>query len=112
MDETLQRLEDLLETISSPESQDPDIMGRLPAEWDAAVACLVEESSARKGRNDNADYKARLQQIMDRMPAVMETLAQHRSEVSKQLSAENRRMVALRSTRHGYQGSRLLHRKV
>ncbi|MBF0188869.1 MAG: hypothetical protein HQL50_13180 [Magnetococcales bacterium] len=108
----LGRLERILELISDPESLEPELFETLPAEWEALVARLGPACESRSGRSDNQPLKQRLQHIIDRMPETQAVLARSRAEIQKQLSAENRRIVALKTTRYGYQESRLLHRKV
>ncbi|MBF0141960.1 MAG: hypothetical protein HQL57_02330 [Magnetococcales bacterium] len=105
METTLGRLEELARLLERPELLDGESVGAMAQEWESAVLGLVQDHEARvaSGRKAPLGVKRRLTGLLERLPAITAALATHRSEIARQLLAENRRLQAMRFEYGGMQ---------
>ncbi|MEO5377454.1 MAG: hypothetical protein H7832_06700 [Magnetococcus sp. DMHC-6] len=102
MDSALTRLENLLDRFREPEKLGAEELGVLSQLWSEGVESVVQAGKTIHLQEAQKDqYRIRLQQLIDQLPAIETLLSQHKSEVAQRLYAENRRFKALASSYGG-----------
>ena len=93
----LRHLDDILDRLSAPEDLEPKDLKKLAQRWDEATARLDKLVETERPNPRQRDLnRARLKQIIGRLPDVQKALASHKSDVARQLFSENRRFQSLR----------------
>ena len=96
MEEVLKRLEELLDVMSAPGHLDEALLKTLPDAWSEAVDALTKTVENRDPNTDLSPWRERLERVIQRMPQVQAQLAEHQSDIARQLGSENRRFQAFR----------------
>jgi hypothetical protein len=113
MDAALEQIEGLLERIDRYHDLTEEEQERLPQEWTNAVSAVVEAAKAPKAEEKRAEYRQRLEQVIQQVPVTLQFLIAEKSQVAQQLMKENRRCQTVTK---GYKGlgssnQRLIHQK-
>ncbi|MBF0177737.1 MAG: hypothetical protein H7833_21335 [Magnetococcus sp. DMHC-1] len=102
MDDTLDRLEQLLNLMAKPDEIEMDRLMCLTGEWEGVVQLLLLESRVRSHlAEDKVRWRVRLEGLLARLPEIHAGLVAYQSEVAAQLYAENRRVQSLQKARDG-----------
>ncbi|MBF0137814.1 MAG: hypothetical protein H7833_04310 [Magnetococcus sp. DMHC-1] len=100
MDDTLDRLEKLLDLMARPDQIEDERLSSLTEEWEGVVQLLLLESQVKTNRaTDKVRWRERLDGLLRRLPDIQSGLTAYQSEVAEQLYAENRRLQSLRQVR-------------
>lgn len=97
----LSQLDAILDKLTQAETLSAEEVGFLVRDWDAAIARLEQfpESalSADLSSGERLYLRVWLARILERLPVVQDLLVVHKSDISKQLFSENRRLQSLNS---------------
>ncbi|MBF0154864.1 MAG: hypothetical protein HQL64_14075 [Magnetococcales bacterium] len=102
MDDTLDRMEQLLNLMAEPDKVEVDRLASLSREWEGVVQLLLLESRVETySADDRRRWRDRLEGLMQRLPDIQTGLLTYQSEVAVQIYAENRRSASLSQVREG-----------
>ena len=100
IESTLGELGRVLDRLTEPEELAAEELAQLARVWDVAAERLDRLAEAAGGRGDprlRDLNRARLKQLIQRLPEIQERLSRHKSDIARQLFSENRRFQSLRS---------------
>jgi hypothetical protein len=95
----LDRLDALCEEVERIDDLDGERVSFLARSWDEMVDLLNVACSSPVFREDREVCSARLQHLLQRIPALVRKVETCQSSVAEQLMAENRRMSSMRDNR-------------